>query len=131
MNFKSVSRRDDLISLTYLLVYMVQGSLGILGVPNHMSKREQFDKICVAKNQLNPETLCQSRRASVFLDFVRQVHSLSFTQRPDYSGLVSMLETIMIDHNLPLTNEYDWSIQQDSRPAGLPYCGLQTDERHH
>ena len=32
MNFKSVSRRDDLISLSYLLVYMVQGTLSILNV---------------------------------------------------------------------------------------------------
>lgn len=27
LNFQRVSRRDDLISLTYLLVYMVQGHL--------------------------------------------------------------------------------------------------------
>ena len=30
MNFKSVSRRDDLISLTYLMVYMLTGSLRFL-----------------------------------------------------------------------------------------------------
>ena len=33
MNYKSVSRRDDLISLTYLLVYMIQGHLQVLEVP--------------------------------------------------------------------------------------------------
>lgn len=40
MNFKSVSRRDDLISLTYLLVYMVQGSLSMLTQLGQMSKPE-------------------------------------------------------------------------------------------
>lgn len=38
MNFKSVSRRDDLISLTYLLVYMIQGNLNMLNV-SHLDKR--------------------------------------------------------------------------------------------
>jgi len=32
MNFNTLSRRDDLISLTYLLVYMIQGHLEFLNV---------------------------------------------------------------------------------------------------
>lgn len=32
MNFLSVSRRDDLISLTYLLIYMIQGRLSMFDV---------------------------------------------------------------------------------------------------
>ena len=53
MNFKSVSRRDDLISLTYLLVYMIQGNLSILNV-SHLDKNQQFEHICAAKNQITP-----------------------------------------------------------------------------
>ena len=39
MNFQSVSRRDDLISLTYLLVYMIQGKLSMLDV-QHLPKSQ-------------------------------------------------------------------------------------------
>lgn len=86
MNFKSVSRRDDLISLTYLLVYMIQGNLGMLNV-SHLDKRRQFEHICKAKNQLTPDQLCKSARASCLLPFVSVVHSLSFKERPDYDKL--------------------------------------------
>ena len=34
MNFRSVSRRDDLISLCYMMVYMIQGKLKFLSVAN-------------------------------------------------------------------------------------------------
>lgn len=110
MNFKSVSRRDDLISLTYLLVYMIQGSLSILNVGN-LDKHQQFEQICMAKNQLTPQALCKSRRASPFLDFVMEVHCLAFDQQPDYNKLRFMLLQIMIENNLPLSNDYDWSVQ--------------------
>ena len=42
MNFKSVSRRDDLISLTYLLVYLIQGRLDILDV-GYYERTKQFE----------------------------------------------------------------------------------------
>ena len=41
MNFKSVSRRDDLISLTYLLLYLLLGNLGFLD-PSCKIKKEKF-----------------------------------------------------------------------------------------
>ena len=40
MNFSAVSRRDDLISLCYLLVYIIQGKLDFLMVDKTLDKQK-------------------------------------------------------------------------------------------
>ena len=69
MNFKSVSRRDDMISLTYLLIYLVQGTLTFLENTN-MSKKDQFAFIAQKKNNMTPDSLCSSRHGSIYLKLV-------------------------------------------------------------
>ena len=55
MNFETLSRRDDLISLTYVLVYMSQGQLDFLNVDPNIEQCIQFDQIYQNKKQLTPE----------------------------------------------------------------------------
>lgn len=78
MDFKTPSRRDDLISLTYLLIYMVQGNLSIIDNVTQLSQSDSFNKILNAKKEASPESLCQSERAAPFYPFIKEVHSLSF-----------------------------------------------------
>jgi hypothetical protein len=70
MNYITQSRRDDLISLCYLLVYMVNGDLPFI-FPNHGilldSKRTQFDKIVNVKKTLTPEKLVNGTSAQPML----------------------------------------------------------------
>ena len=66
MNFRTVSRRDDLISLCYLLIYMVQGKLKFLETAAG-SKHDQMSQIVTAKNALTPQDLCKSSRAAPFI----------------------------------------------------------------
>ena len=70
MNYITQSRRDDLISLCYLLVYMVNGDLPFI-FPNHgiilESKRSQFNKIVSVKKNLTPEKLVNGTSAAPML----------------------------------------------------------------
>ena len=51
MNFCTVSRRDDLIQLSYLLIYMINGHLDFLKyAQNQTDKYKVFRKICKYKN---------------------------------------------------------------------------------
>ena len=69
MNFNAVSRRDDMISLTYLLIYLVQGTLSFLENTN-MPKKDQFAFIANKKNKMTPVSLCSSMRGSIYLELV-------------------------------------------------------------
>ena len=73
-NFQTLSRRDDLISLGYLLVYLIDGDIPFLlneepGVP----RKVVFNKIKEKKEKLLPEQLCQSKQAMLLLPFVKAV----------------------------------------------------------
>ena len=72
--FQTLSRRDDLISLGYLLVYLIDGDIPFLlseepGVP----RKVVFNKIKEKKEKLLPEQLCQSKQAMLLLPFVKAV----------------------------------------------------------
>jgi hypothetical protein len=56
-NFKTLSRRDDLISLAYLTVYLVSGELNwFRGMKSKDPKL--FEKVKKIKNQMTPQSLC-------------------------------------------------------------------------
>lgn len=77
MNFLTVSRRDDLISLTYLLVYMVVGRLDFLS-SSEQDNLKLFKIISKKKNEQTPEQLCQARPARPFLHFTQEIHAMDF-----------------------------------------------------
>ena len=111
MGFQTPSRRDDLISLTYLLIYLTQGSLSILDNVENLSKSQSFKQIYEAKKRLSPEILCASSNARYFHDFVQEIHILKFDEGPNYLSLTLKLLQIMNQHGIVLSNEYDWDMQ--------------------
>jgi hypothetical protein len=60
----SLSRRDDLISLAYLLVYLVDGDIEFMkGINNDDNASNNSDEfILIGKNKINmkPQDLCPS-----------------------------------------------------------------------
>jgi len=107
MNFDTVSRRDDLISLTYLLIYLVQGSLNFCKNYNQ-DNIKLFKKIQKKKNEQTPEQLCEGNLARPFLGFVKVIHSMEFEQCPDYEQLQQMLQQISIQNCGQFADDYDW-----------------------
>ena len=91
MNFLSLSRRDDMISLTYLLIYMIQGQLRFT-VKNEIPLKCQFNYIKNGKMQQVPEKLCVTPRAKLLVNFVKYVHNLAFEEQPDYQMMRQMLK---------------------------------------
>jgi serine/threonine protein kinase len=54
INYKRVSRRDDLISLTYIILYLHKGRLDFL---QNLSE-DKFKSIQLNKNKATPKSLC-------------------------------------------------------------------------
>lgn len=62
MKLNPASRKDDLISLYYLIIYLITGDLPF--IPNtRMSPRQAFEHIKVAKQELTAEKLCYTKES--------------------------------------------------------------------
>lgn len=104
---QEASRRDDMESLAYVMVYFMRGSLPWSGLKlNSFSAHNQ--RIMELKRDISPEVLCKGYPEE-FLNFYKQVRSLSFTEKPDYQGMVNMFKHIY--RKLDITNDgkYDWN----------------------
>jgi serine/threonine protein kinase len=84
---RTTSRRDDLISLVYLMLYMHRGSLIFLGIDQANSSVED---LVLAKEETSPKEMC-SKKSIALLPFVEYVFSLGYEQDPDYDLMETML----------------------------------------
>jgi hypothetical protein len=104
-----LTRRDDLESLAYVLIYLMHGSL-----PWQSTTGKSTTELLDIRTAITPSTLCEGLPAEfeVFLSYAR---SLEFKQKPDYQylrGLFSCLREpghdnlVDIDHDLlPILGE--------------------------
>lgn len=97
------SRRDDLESLCYVLVFFQLGTLPWLDIPIH-SPTSLLDMIDARSNTLQ---FIQTAH-SVFPLYFNYVRSLSFAQEPDYTYLRKLFEDAMESESLVCDWGYDW-----------------------
>lgn len=81
------SRRDDLESLGYVLIYLLRRRLPWMNAGG-TTKQEQHDRITSIKTKTTVDQLCTGLPAS-FLYYFRHVRGLSFDGTPDYALLRS------------------------------------------
>merc|ERR1712137_546754 len=79
------SRRDDLESLGYVLMYFLRGSLPWQGLKAH-SKKQKYERILEKKMATSPELLCRGFPTE-FRSYFEYCRALRFDDRPDYSYL--------------------------------------------
>ena len=75
----ALSRRDDLISMMYVLCYFLAGSLPWQGTEEEDDEGsdEYFKKVGDMKAKMPPEEICKGRTLHL-LPMVRYVYSLSY-----------------------------------------------------
>jgi serine/threonine protein kinase len=79
------SRRDDMESLGYVLMYFLRGSLPWQGL-KAATKRQKYEKISEKKMSTPIESLCKGY-APEFVTYFQYCRSLRFDDKPDYSYL--------------------------------------------
>ncbi|KAJ7969571.1 putative Casein kinase [Quillaja saponaria] len=102
------SRRDDLESLGYVLLYFLRGSLPWQGL-KAATKKQKYDKICEKKLSTPIEVLCKSHPVE-FASYVHYCHSLTFDQRPDYGFLKRLFRDLFAREGYEFDYVYDWTI---------------------
>lgn len=99
------SRRDDLESIGYMLIYFAKGRLPWQGICRDKSKENIFESIGNIKLATKLETLCEDM-PNCFIAYLNYCHNLRFEEKPNYKFLIKMFsETIKIN-NFNCT--YEW-----------------------
>uniref|UniRef100_A0A6C0B8E1 non-specific serine/threonine protein kinase n=1 Tax=viral metagenome TaxID=1070528 RepID=A0A6C0B8E1_9ZZZZ len=84
----SPSRRDDIISLSYIFLYLIQGSLpwenlGHFNVSEKNIARKELKSIKNILSEIND---------LVLYEFLKNCYEISFDEEPDYSTLIDILK---------------------------------------
>ena len=93
------SRRDDLESLAYILIYLAKkGILPWQGL-NITNKIERYKKIYYIKQNIRPEILCKELPQE-FLNFLKYAKGLNFEEDPNYDYLRGLFFKILNKNDL-------------------------------
>ncbi|WOK96276.1 casein kinase 1-like [Canna indica] len=101
------SRRDDLESLGYVLMYFLRGSLPWQGLKAG-TKKQKYDKISEKKMLTPVEALCKSY-PSEFISYFHYCRSLRFEDKPDYSYLKRLFRDLFIREGFQFDYVFDWT----------------------
>jgi serine/threonine protein kinase len=81
----STSRRDDLFSILYIILYLSTNKIPYLEeIPKTLSKIRQREQYKQKKIKSEPVDTCVSMNCAFLIDFSREVYNLSFNEKPNY-----------------------------------------------
>lgn len=102
------SRRDDLESLGYVLMYFIRGSLPWQGLKAN-TKKQKYERIMDRKMSTSTEQLCKGY-ATEFRSYFEYCRSLRFEDRPDYAYLKRLFKELFYRKGFQYDNMFDWTI---------------------
>lgn len=103
---KEQSRKDDLESIAYILVYMYKGKLPWQGI-KHKDKKTRYVLIGEKKKSVTPEELCEGMPKE-FTIFLKYILNLDFDEKPHYSALKKMFLNLYKSRDYK-SNKLDWN----------------------
>ncbi|KAG7277023.1 hypothetical protein CRUP_001649 [Coryphaenoides rupestris] len=102
------SRRDDLESLGYVLMYFNLGSLPWQGL-KAATKRQKYERISEKKMSTPIEILCKGY-PSEFATYLNFCRSLRFDDKPDYSYLRQLFRNLFHRQGFSYDYVFDWNM---------------------
>jgi len=101
-----LSRRDDLISLAYILIYFLKGKLPWQKVKG-VTKNEKYNNISKLKQTIRSQTICSDlpKEFQIFLDFCC---SLDFKDEPNYNYLRNLFRSLFKRSGYSYDLVFDW-----------------------
>jgi len=106
------SRRDDIESLGYTLVYFLKGSFPWHNI-NFITKKERIKKII--KIKMNSLDIICNGCPEEFMTFIQYSRNLKFEDRPDYNYLRKILRQIKNKNKLIFNyDKFDWLLKNNN-----------------
>lgn len=102
------SRRDDMESLGYVMLYFCRGSLPWQGL-KAATKKQKYDRIMEKKMTTPTEVLCRGfpNEFAIYLNYTR---SLRFDDKPDYSYLRKIFRDLFVREGFQYDYVFDWTV---------------------
>ena len=92
------------MSLLFLMLYILKGSLSFLGIKQDT---DGFEQIAYKKYKSTAESVCR-KKANVFLKFASKIYDLKFEEEPHYESLKEELQRIIIQDGGEYDKVFDW-----------------------
>ena len=100
------SRRDDLESLGYMLIYLCLGRLPWQGLLSN-SKEDKYYRIREVKKKVTPCELCETL-PNEFEQYIKYTRNLKYEEDPDYNYLKNLFVNVLKKNNWEFNYYYDW-----------------------
>ncbi|KAK5189268.1 serine/threonine protein kinase [Exophiala xenobiotica] len=109
------SRRDDMESLGYVMLYFCRGSLPWQGL-KAATKKQKYDRIMEKKMTTPTEVLCRGfpKEFDIYLNYTR---SLRFDDKPDYSYLRKIFRDLFVRESFQYDYVFDWAVYKCQKNA--------------
>ncbi|KAL3094737.1 hypothetical protein niasHS_006032 [Heterodera schachtii] len=101
------SRRDDVESLGYVLMYFNRGTLPWQGL-KAATKKQKYDKISEKKMSTTVEELCAGF-PDAFAQYLTYCKGLAFEEEPDYDFLRQLFKQLFVRQGFSYDYVFDWN----------------------
>lgn len=116
------SRRDDLESVGFVMIYFLKGKLPWQGIAAK-TKKSKYDKIKEKKISTTIDELVKGLPKE-FHSYMKYCRSLKFEEKPDYNLLRKYLQDIAEKMNYEHDYYYDWILKNSSMSKRMSKCNL-------
>ncbi|ESN98499.1 hypothetical protein HELRODRAFT_176975 [Helobdella robusta] len=113
---KEQSRRDDMESLGYILMYFLRGSLPWQNL-KASTKVQKYERISEKKMSTPINELCRNFPAE-FASYLSICRSLKFDDKPDYSQLRQLFRNLFHRQSFNYDFFYDWTVMKVVKLTG-------------
>lgn len=112
------SRRDDMESLGYVMMYFCRGQLPWQGL-KAATKKQKYDRI-MEKKMTTPTDLLTRGFPKEFQVYLNYCKGLRFDDRPDYSYLRRLFRELFIKEGYSYDYIFDWTALKKERESSIP-----------
>ena len=108
------SRRDDMESLGFTVLYLFKGRLPWQGI-KRAEKAEKYEAIKQAKESLTDEEASKDIPVAI-VNYIKHCRELKFEQRPNYEHLKRLFKDAYAKEGFARDNLFDWFVQKSAAP---------------
>mmetsp|Transcript_2394 Transcript_2394/g.2340 ORF Transcript_2394/g.2340 Transcript_2394/m.2340 type:complete len:201 (+) Transcript_2394:7-609(+) len=109
------SRRDDLESIGFILIYFLKGTLPWQGL-QAKTKNDKYERIKEKKTQTTIESLTRGLPEE-FATYLNYCRNLKFEEKPDYNYMRKLFKDVSNRSGFEFDYSYDWNAKKAGAAA--------------